>query len=116
MRDELSAVLSNRSAAACEAGDHIGALVDAGHVIELRRNWTKGHFRRAKALIGLGRFQEARDAVDLGLAFEPNNAVRAEHGSERMGLTIGSQELITFRSEIVAQMSSAGMGPKAIKA
>jgi translocation protein SEC72 len=76
MREELSAVLSNRSAASCEAGDYIGALVDADHVIELKRNWTKGHFRKAKALIGLGHLEEARDAVDLGLAFEPNNPVR----------------------------------------
>jgi translocation protein SEC72 len=76
MRDDLSAVLSNRSAAACEAGDYISALVDAEQVILLKRNWTKGHFRKGKALVGLGRFQEARDAVELGLAFEPTNTVR----------------------------------------
>jgi translocation protein SEC72 len=75
MREELSAILSNRSAAQYELGDYIGALVDADHVITLKRNWGKGHFRKAKALLGMGRFQEAKEALDLGLAFDPGNAV-----------------------------------------
>jgi translocation protein SEC72 len=76
MREELSAILSNRSAAQFEAGDLLGALVDADHVIQLRRNWSKGHFRKAKALMAMDRHKEARDAIDLGLAFEPNSTVR----------------------------------------
>lgn len=75
MREELSTVLSNRSAAYCESGDYIGALVDAESVIQMRRNWSKGHFRRAKALLGLGNLDEAMDAVRFGLSFEPNNTV-----------------------------------------
>lgn len=75
MREELSTVLSNRSAAAFEAADFIGALVDAESVIQLRRNWSKGHFRKAKALLGLGRLEEAKEAVRLGLQFEPMNTV-----------------------------------------
>lgn len=75
MRDELSQVLSNRSAAQFEQGDLLGALVDADHVIGLKRPWSKGHFRKAKALVGMGRLQEAKVAIELGLAFEPTNTV-----------------------------------------
>ncbi|KAJ8694734.1 hypothetical protein PTI98_007384 [Pleurotus ostreatus] len=75
MREELSTVVSNRSAALFESGDYIGALVDAETVVQLRRNWSKGHFRRAKAMVGLGALDEAADAVRLGLSFEPTNAV-----------------------------------------
>ncbi|KAK1224165.1 hypothetical protein PQX77_012970 [Marasmius sp. AFHP31] len=73
MREELSAIISNRSAAYCESHDYISALADADTVIIIRRNWSKGHFRKAKALMGLNRPTEARDALQVGLAFEPNN-------------------------------------------
>lgn len=75
-REELSTVVSNRSAALFELGDYLGALVDAETVVSIRRNWAKGHFRKAKALVGIGRLDEAKEAVSLGLQFEPNNAVR----------------------------------------
>jgi len=74
MREELSTVLSNRSAAYFESSDYIGALVDADTVIALRRNWSKGHFRKAKALLGLGKLEEAKDAIRLGLSYEPMNS------------------------------------------
>jgi hypothetical protein len=79
LREELSTVISNRSAAYFESADFIGALVDADLVIALRRNWSKGHFRKAKALLGLGRWEEAKDAVRLGLQFEPANKVRGPY-------------------------------------
>lgn len=73
MREELSIVLSNRSASYLETRDFISALADAETVIQLRRNWNKGHLRKAKALVGLGQFEEAADAVELGLSFEVGN-------------------------------------------
>lgn len=76
MREELSAIMSNRSAAYHASGDYISALADAETVIQLRRNWPKGHFRKAKSLLGLGRFDEAGDALKLGLSFDPENNVR----------------------------------------
>lgn len=76
MKDELATVLSNRSAAYNAAGDYVSALVDAELVINLKRPWSKGHFRKAKSLVELGRLEEAREAIKLGLAFEPTNAVR----------------------------------------
>jgi translocation protein SEC72 len=76
MREELSTVISNRSAAYVESGDHIAALIDADTVIALRRGWSKGHFRRAKALLCLGKLEEAKESVRLGLSFDPTSSVR----------------------------------------
>ena len=76
MKDELTMVLSNRAAAYSALGDYVSALVDAELVIQIKRPWSKGHFRKAKALVELGRLEEAREAIKLGLAFEPNNTVR----------------------------------------
>ena len=75
MLEELSTVLSNRSAAYAANGDYVGSLVDADVVIQLKRPWSKGHFRKAKALVGLGCLQEAKEAIQLGLSFEPTNTV-----------------------------------------
>ncbi|KAF8159856.1 hypothetical protein B0H34DRAFT_655508 [Crassisporium funariophilum] len=75
MREELSTAISNRSAAYFDLHDYISALVDAETVIAIRRNWSKGHFRKAKALLGLGRLREAAEAVRLGLDFEPTSNV-----------------------------------------
>jgi len=74
MREELSTILSNRSAAFLEAGDYLSALVDSETVIQLKRPWSKGHFRKARALMALEEYQEAREAINLGLSFEPKNA------------------------------------------
>ncbi|KAF5316342.1 hypothetical protein D9619_006546 [Psilocybe cf. subviscida] len=73
MREEMSTAISNRSAAYFDIQDFVSALADAETVISIRRNWSKGHFRKAKALLGLGRYREAADAVRLGLSFEPNS-------------------------------------------
>ncbi|KEI39172.1 uncharacterized protein L969DRAFT_428530 [Mixia osmundae IAM 14324] len=73
IREELSVALSNRSAAYLNAGQNVEALADAETVIKLKRNWDKGHFRKAKALVAFGRLFDARDALLLGLEFEPDN-------------------------------------------
>lgn len=76
MREELSTAISNRSAAYFDLRDYISALADAETVIAIRRNWSKGHFRKAKALLGLARYRDAADAVRLGLDFDPTSTVR----------------------------------------
>lgn len=75
MREELSTVLSNRSAAYFEAKDYISSLVDAEIVLQIRRPWSKGHFRKAKALKELDQLEEAKEAILLGLSYEPGNSV-----------------------------------------
>jgi len=72
-RDEMSVSLSNRSAAYMGQGDYTRSLVDADLVIALRRNWPKGHLRRARALLALGQPHDAKKAIVLGLSFEPTN-------------------------------------------
>lgn len=76
MREEVATVISNRSVAYLEEGDSVGALVDAETVIALKRPWSKGHFRKTKALIQMSQFEDAKEAVQLGLNFEPGNHVR----------------------------------------
>ncbi len=76
MREELSAVLSNRSASFFEMGDWINALLDANQVIQLKRPWGKGHYRKARTLLKMEQYEEAKEAIELGLEFEPESAVR----------------------------------------
>ena len=85
MREELSMILSNRSAAFFEAGDFLSALVDAETVITLKRPWSKGHFRKARSLMKLNKYHEAKEAIQLGLSFEPNNQVRCPRSPPRHG-------------------------------
>lgn len=75
MREELSTNLSNRSAAYFEAGDYLSALVDAEIVIQLRKPWSKGYFRKAKALVKMQQFQDAKETIETGLVYEPENTV-----------------------------------------
>ena len=74
-RDELALALANRSAAYTSAGEYVNALVDAEAVIQLKRPWIKGHFRKGKALVAMSRFEEAREACLLGLQFDPTAEV-----------------------------------------
>jgi len=77
LREELSTVISNRSAAHFENGDLISAITDADAVIQLRKAWSKGHFRKAKALVAMGKMAQAKEAVQYGLQFDPTNPVRS---------------------------------------
>ena len=75
LREELSTVLSNRSAAFEKCQDWISALADAEAVISIRKNWAKGYLRKAKALRGMIRLEEALDAVDVGMLYEGESKV-----------------------------------------
>jgi len=70
-REEMSVVLSNRSATYMALGCYVEALCDADAIVGLKKGWPKGHFRKGKALMALGELQEARDAYIFGLDFEP---------------------------------------------
>ncbi|KIP04971.1 hypothetical protein PHLGIDRAFT_36673 [Phlebiopsis gigantea 11061_1 CR5-6] len=77
-REEFSTILSNRSAAFYEMGDYISALVDAETVIQIRKPWSKGYFRKAKALMKLQSYQEAKETLEIGLSVEPDNQEMAD--------------------------------------
>ncbi|KAL7420049.1 hypothetical protein Q5752_005014 [Cryptotrichosporon argae] len=72
-REETAVALCNRSAAFAFAGYWPNALADAEAVVALKRPWTKGHFRKARALVGLNRFEDAQQAIVDGLQFEPED-------------------------------------------
>jgi translocation protein SEC72 len=70
VREELAPVLSNRSAAYMSLQNFVEAYVDAEMVTRLKREWSKGWFRKGKALVGLGRVEEASEAFQTGLRFD----------------------------------------------
>lgn len=74
-RDELALCLANRSAALAAVQEWVGALCDAEACVKLKRPWPKAHYRKGKALEGLGRHGEAREAYELGLQFDPRSVV-----------------------------------------
>ena len=71
--DEMSVLLSNRSAAFMGAELYAEAYADAHACIELKKAWTKGYFRKAKACIKLGKYKEAKDVLETGLTYEPRS-------------------------------------------
>ncbi|KAF8983005.1 hypothetical protein BGZ46_000155 [Entomortierella lignicola] len=73
-REELAVLLCNRSAAYIARKEWVDAYVDAQGVIELKRPWSKGHFRLGRALFGMGRTEEGIEALKLGLMFDPESA------------------------------------------
>ncbi|WVO19230.1 uncharacterized protein IAS62_000509 [Cryptococcus decagattii] len=72
-REEAAITLCNRSASYAFSGNWTAALADAQTVINLKRPWTKGHFRKARALVGLEQYEEAKQAIIDGLQYEPND-------------------------------------------
>jgi translocation protein SEC72 len=72
-REETAILLCNRSAARLGLQEFSGALADAEAVVQLKRPWPKGHFRKCKALQAMGRLKEAKEAIELGLSFDPND-------------------------------------------
>ncbi|RUP47423.1 hypothetical protein BC936DRAFT_145748 [Jimgerdemannia flammicorona] len=73
VREELAPVLSNRAAAYTGLKLYVEALVDADIVTKLRKDWSKGWFRKGKALIGMKRLDEAVAAFEEGLEYEPDS-------------------------------------------
>lgn len=106
MREELSTNLSNRAAAYFEAGDYLSSLVDAEMVIQLRKPWSKGYFRKARALVKLQQFQDAKETIEAGLVFEPDNAVRSSALNIKLTSlsAIHKQEMNTLLVSIEAQL------------
>ncbi|KAK4509222.1 uncharacterized protein ATC70_007572 [Mucor velutinosus] len=87
VREELVPILSNRSAANLALSNYVDALVDAHIVTQLKNDWSKGWFRKGKALMGLQRFDEAGKAFHTALLYTDAN--------EREGLMEAIKECST---------------------
>lgn len=72
-RDETVILLCNRSAAKFALNEFPESLADAETVVELKKPWPKGHFRKSKALQAMGRLEEAKRAVEIGLMYDPKD-------------------------------------------
>ena len=72
-RDEAVVCLAHRSMVRLQMGDFPEALADAEAVVELKRGWAKGYFRKAKALQAMGELDNAKVAVEMGLMYDPND-------------------------------------------
>ncbi|CAI5724633.1 unnamed protein product [Peronospora destructor] len=64
---------ANRSAARCSMGKADQALEDAEASVALDATYAKGFFRKAQALVKLGRFREALVVLDNAKTLEPSN-------------------------------------------
>jgi len=64
---------SNRSACWASKGNHQSALGDANKCIERDPDFVKGYSRKGKALLDLGKPDEAEAAFKEGLVVEPGN-------------------------------------------
>lgn len=72
-RDETVILLCCRSAARFALSEFPESLADAEAAVELKKPWPKGHFRKCKALQAMGRLEEAKRAVEIGLMYVPND-------------------------------------------
>jgi len=67
------ALYTNRAAAYAGLKDWEKSFQDATKAIELKEDWTKGHFRRGIALVELKRYPEAVKAFRRAQELDPNN-------------------------------------------
>ncbi|KAK3286673.1 hypothetical protein CYMTET_5782 [Cymbomonas tetramitiformis] len=71
---EFAAALhSNMSFSWLKLESYRSALADADSAVALRPSWVKAHARRGAALIGMGRYKEARESYLEGLRLDPGN-------------------------------------------
>ena len=66
-------LFSNRSAVYIKQEKYKEALDDALKTIELKKDWSKGYFRKATVLKYLSRFDDAINAFEEALKYDPHN-------------------------------------------
>jgi translocation protein SEC72 len=74
-REELAVTFGNRCVAYTSSGQLDLALLDADASLRAKKDWPKGHYRRGKVLLAMGKLQEAKEAYLLGLEFQPDEKV-----------------------------------------
>ncbi|KAL3421073.1 TPR repeat protein [Phlyctema vagabunda] len=86
----LEASLSNRAACHLELQNYRSCTLDCGNVIRLNPKNVKAFYRSSKALLKLGRIEEADDACARGLSIDSENAA----------LQVVAREIIKKNEEI----------------
>ena len=71
---EVAVLRSNRSAAFMKLGANSEALAEARRCVKLDASFVKGYLRLGEALGAMGRWADAIDALEEGLALEPAHA------------------------------------------
>eukprot|EP00026_Physarum_polycephalum_P003924 Phypoly_transcript_03941.p1 GENE.Phypoly_transcript_03941~~Phypoly_transcript_03941.p1 ORF type:complete len:438 (+),score=59.35 Phypoly_transcript_03941:819-2132(+) len=72
-------ILSNRSAAYEETNNLEEALKDAISCTQLKPDWVKGHFRKGKALLKMGKVYEAWNSFTEAASYDKGNTEVQEH-------------------------------------
>ena len=67
-------IYGNRSAAYHNTKNFVDALADGEKCISIKSDWAKGHQRKAMALHGMRRYEDAAFAYEDGLKLDPANA------------------------------------------
>lgn len=90
VREEMSALYSNRAQAWMAQGYWVEGHVDAECSVELKKvGNAKGWWRRGKCLLEMGRYEEARVVIEEALEFEGTEA-----------------ELVALRGEVLARIGA----------
>mmetsp|Transcript_16644 Transcript_16644/g.49794 ORF Transcript_16644/g.49794 Transcript_16644/m.49794 type:complete len:583 (-) Transcript_16644:8-1756(-) len=101
---------SNRSAVYATTQQYQNALKDAEKVIELKADWPKGYLRKAAALHGLGRMEDAQETYEAGLKIDPNDAA-LKSGLQRLmeqGRRQGAQSMAALFADpvVIAELKA----------
>jgi len=116
-------LFSNRSNIYSKMAMYVEALRDADQVISLRQDWPKGQYRRAEALRGLGRNEEALIALLFCSALEKSpqsdicteiakvlmtiiNSAAKQHNQHREDLSCGSEDSLSGTEELEPRAAS----------
>ena len=97
--------LGNRAAAFDKLGEHTRAVADANAALKSDETYLKGYFRKATALLALGRFVEAEAAATAGLRHQPKNAqlrelhARAQAGAAKAAAAARARAAAAQRAE-----------------
>lgn len=54
--------------------NYVDALADGEKCVSLKADWAKGYQRKAMALHGLRKYEDAMDCYDKASEIDPNNA------------------------------------------
>mmetsp|Transcript_14833 Transcript_14833/g.28704 ORF Transcript_14833/g.28704 Transcript_14833/m.28704 type:complete len:424 (+) Transcript_14833:356-1627(+) len=101
VEEQLSLLLSNRSAAHLKKGNNEDALADADACLRRKPTWGKAHGRRGAALFNLGRIKDALAAYEVGIETDTSNATLRQ-GAEQCRELLKSKDSTSVTEEPVS--------------